>query len=148
MILTVDVTSKQEQLENLKQQNKDLEDELHCKQDEFTKAQLKWKEQEKLISTFQSQLQMQRTALNNIKLNVQQNCQDILEHHRKVLANVAVLCKAFNGEKSALECNIRKVSTRQFIKYCGTPTIVAVQLSKQMVYVVLTYKQCYEDYSM
>ena len=118
-ILTVDLTSKQRQIENLTQQTKDLEYGLQCKQEELTKAQLKFAGITKLISTFQNELQTQRTTLNDIKVNVQENYQDVSEYHKKAVANVALLCKKFTEEKSALADSLMKVSASQQVRGTG-----------------------------
>jgi len=54
-------------------------------------------------------LQTQRTALNDIKVNVQENYQDIAEQHRKVVSKVALTCRKFAQEKQDLEESLRKV---------------------------------------
>ena len=110
-ILAVDLTSKQEQIENFQQQLKDQENNLHRKQEELTTAQMKFRDLVKLISSSQNEMQVQRTALNDIRLTVQENHQDILEYHRKVSANMALLYKKFTEEKTLLGDNLRMVST-------------------------------------
>ena len=65
----------------------------------------------KLISSSRNEMQVQRTVLNDIRLNVNENHQDILEHQRKVSAIIALLYKKFIEEKTVLEDNVRKVST-------------------------------------
>lgn len=111
-ILAVDLTSKQEQIRNLQQQIKDQENNLQKKQEELTTAQMKFRDLVKLISSSRNEMLVQRTALNVIRLNVEENYQDILEHQRKVSANIALLCKKFTEEKTVLEDNLRKVSTK------------------------------------
>ena len=111
-ILAVDLTSKQEQIENFQQLLKDQENNLHRKQDELTTAKMKFRDLVKLISSSQNEMQVQRTALNDIRLTVQENHQDILEYHRKVSANMALLYKTFTEEKTLLEDNLRMVSTK------------------------------------
>ena len=106
-----DLTSKQEQIENLKQQTRDLERELQSKEEEVTKAQLKFTNLVTLISAFQKTLQSQRTALNDIKVNVQEHYQNIAEQHRKVVSNVVLSCEKFVQEKRVLEESLSEVST-------------------------------------
>ena len=84
---------------------------LHSKQEDLTKAQLKFSGLVKLVSTFQNDLQTHRTTLNDIRVNVQVNRGDLLQYHKKVVASVSLLHKKFAEEKGALEENLRKVST-------------------------------------
>jgi len=54
-------------------------------------------------------LQTQRTALNDIKVTVQENNQDIAKQHREVVSKVALTCETFAQEKRDLEESLRKV---------------------------------------
>ena len=111
-ILAVDLTSKQEQIEKFQQQIKDQENNLQRKQEELTTAQMKFRDLVNLISSSRNEMLVQRTALNDIRLNVKENHQDILEHQRKVSANIALLCKKFTEENTVLDDNLRKASTK------------------------------------
>ena len=106
-----DLTSKKEQINNLKQQTIDLERELQSKEEEVRTAQLKFADLVTLISALQQTLQTQRTALNDIKVQVQENYQYVTEHSRKVASNVALSCNKFAEEKRVLEESLRKVSS-------------------------------------
>ena len=105
-----DLTSKQDQIENYKQQKEDLEKELQSKKEEVARIQLKFTNLVRQMSDFQKTLQTQRTALNDIKVNVRENNQTIAEGHRKVLKNVALSYEKFAEEKKALEKSLSKVS--------------------------------------
>lgn len=107
-ILAVDLTSKKEQIGNLKQQTKDLENELQRKQEAVTRAQLKFTDLVKLFSILQQELKTQRATLSDIKVAVQKNHKSALEHHKKLVINVDLLCKKFAEEKCALEDSLRK----------------------------------------
>ena len=61
-------------------------------------------------------LQTQRTALNDIKVNVQQNYQDIAEQRSKVVSNVALTCKKFAQEERDLKESLRKVNFSYRVK--------------------------------
>ena len=105
-----DLTTKQEQNESLKQQIQDLERELESKEREVTQTHLKFSDLVTQISSFQTTLQIQRTALNDIKVTVQENYQNIPEQHRKVVNSVALSCEKFAQEKRDLEEYLRKVN--------------------------------------
>lgn len=108
-ILVQDLTTKQEQIESLKQQLQDLEREFQSKEREVTLTHLKFSDLVTQISSFQTTLQVQRTALNDIKVSVQENYQNIAEQHSKVVSNVALSCEKFAQEKRDLEERLRKV---------------------------------------
>ena len=111
-ILAVDLTSKKEQIGNLKQQTKDLENELQRQQEAVTRAQLKFTDLVKLFSVLQQELKTQRATLSDIKVAVQKNHKSALEHHKKLVINVDLLCKKFAEEKCALEDSLRKVRAK------------------------------------
>ena len=110
-ILVQDLTSKQDQIENYKQQKEDLEKELQSKREEVTRTELKFTHLVRQISDFQKTLQTQRTALNDIKVNVRENNQNIVEGHRTVVKTIALSCEKFAEEKKALEKSLTKVSS-------------------------------------
>lgn len=108
-ILVQDLTTKQEQLESLKQQIQDLEGEFQSKEREVTQTHLKFSDLVTQMSSFQTTLQIQRTALNDIKVSIQENYQNITEQHRKVVNNVALSCEKFAQEQRDLVEHLRKV---------------------------------------
>ena len=108
-ILVQELTSKQSQIENYKQQKDDLEEELQRKNEEVKRTQLKLNGLVRQISSFHETLQTQRTALNDIKVSVRENCRNITESYSKVLNTVALSCEKFAKDTKVLEESLSKV---------------------------------------
>lgn len=114
-ILVRDLTTKQEQLESLKQQIQDLEREFQSKEREVIQTHLKFSDLVTQLSSFQTTLQIQRTALNDIIVSVQENYQNIAEQHRKVVNNVALSCEKFAQEQRDLVEHLRKAENEKIL---------------------------------
>ena len=108
-ILVQELTSKQSQIENCKQQKGDLEKELQRKNEEVKRTQLKLNDLVRQISSFHETLQTQRTALNDIKVSVRKNCRNITESYSKVVNTVALSCEKFAKDTKVLEESLSKV---------------------------------------
>lgn len=78
-ILVQDLTSKQNLIENYKQERDNLGKQLERKSEEVRRIQLKLTDLVKQISAFHETLQTQRTALNDVKVSVG----ELSEHHRE-----------------------------------------------------------------
>lgn len=113
-ILAVDLSSKQEQIKHLKQQKKDLENELQRKQDQVATEQLKFSDLVKSFSKLHQDLKTQRASLGSMKVTVQENNQTALEHLQYAVTNVAVLSNNFSKERSDLENKLTKVGATFF----------------------------------
>lgn len=107
-ILTAELTSKQEQIEELKNQNNDLKFDLHGMENKLVQIQSKMNDLVKVISRSQVDLQMQRTALNNLKLFVQEKNRVVLEHIATVSTDASLICKKFTEENHGLMDNLKK----------------------------------------
>lgn len=108
-ILVQELTSRQSQIENCKQQKDDLEKELQRKNEEVKRTQLKLNDLVRQISSFHETLQTQRTALNDIKVSVRENCHNITESYSKVLNTVALSCEKFAKDTKVLEESLSKM---------------------------------------
>ena len=106
------MTSKQEQIEELKNQNNDLKFDLHGMENKLVQIQSKMNDLVKVISRSQVDLQMQRTALNNLKLFVQEKNRVVLEHIATVSTDASLICKKFTEENHGLMDNLKKVSEK------------------------------------
>lgn len=107
-ILVQDLTSKQNLIENYKQERDNLGKQLERKSEEVRRIQLKLTDLVKQISAFHETLQTQRTALNDIKVSVGENYQSITESHSKVTKTVALSCEKFTEDTKVLEKSLIK----------------------------------------
>nr|XP_058947399.1 golgin subfamily A member 6-like protein 22 [Pocillopora verrucosa] len=116
-ILVQELTSKQSQIENCKQQKDDLEKELQRKNEEVKRTQLKLNDLVRQISSFHETLQTQRTALNDIKVSVRENCCNITESYSKVVNTVALSCEKFAKDTKVLEESLSKCENEKKMQH-------------------------------